>query len=74
MGVKTLRIILPLLFVFDCENWMWCAVCCFCLVVIVCSFPQRVDEPLDVPGEDSFQAKEAVPGDTAEEGKPSSKT
>ena len=37
-------------------------------------FPQRVDETPDVPGEDSFQAEEAVPGDTADEGKPSSKT
>ena len=37
-------------------------------------FPQRVDETLDAAGEDSFQAAEAIPGDTAEEGKPSSKT
>jgi hypothetical protein len=37
-------------------------------------FPQRVDETPDVAGEDSSQAEEAVPGDTAEEGKPSSKT
>ena len=37
-------------------------------------FPQRVDKKPDVAGEDSFQAEEAVPGDTAEEGKPPSKT
>ena len=37
-------------------------------------FPQRVDETLDVAGEDSSQAKDAVAGDTAEEGKPPSKT
>jgi len=37
-------------------------------------FLQRVDETLDVAGEDSFQAEEAVPGDIVEEGKPSSKT
>ena len=37
-------------------------------------FPQRVDETLDVAGEDSSQAEDAVPGDTAEEGKPPSKT
>ena len=37
-------------------------------------FSQCVDEMLDVVGEDSFQAEEAIPGDTAEEGKPSSKT
>ena len=38
-------------------------------------FPQRVDKALDFAGEDSSQvAKEAVPVDTAEEGKPSSKT
>ena len=41
------------------------------VMVIVCYFPQRVDETLDVAGEDSFQAEEAVPGDTVEEGKPS---
>ena len=41
----------------------------------VLSFPQRVDETLDIAGEDSSQAdKEAVPVDIAEEGKPSSKT
>ena len=44
------------------------------VMVIVCYFSQRVDETLDVIGEDSFQAEEAVPGDTAEEGKSSSKT
>jgi len=32
------------------------------------------NETPDIAGEDSFQAEEAVPGDTAEEGKPSSKT
>ena len=37
-------------------------------------FPQHVDETLDVAGEESFQAKEAIEGDPAEEGKPSSKT
>ena len=37
-------------------------------------FPQRVDETRDVAGEYSVQAEEAVPGDTVEEGKPSSKT
>ena len=37
-------------------------------------FLQRVDEMPDVAGEDSFQEEEAVPGDTAEEGKPSSRT
>ena len=43
------------------------------IVMCVYIFPQRLDEPLDVVGEDSSQAEEAVPGDTAEEGKPSSK-
>ena len=38
-------------------------------------FPQRVDKTLDVAAEDSSQAAdEAVPADTAEEGKPSPKT
>ena len=44
------------------------------VMVMSVIFPHRVDETLDVAGEDSFQAEEAVPGDTAEEGKPSSKT
>ena len=44
------------------------------VIVIVCYFPQRVDETLDAAGEDSYQAEEAVPGDTVEEGKPSSNT
>jgi hypothetical protein len=44
------------------------------VIVMGVIFPQRVDETPDVAGEDSFQAEEAVPGDTAEEGKPSSKT
>ena len=38
------------------------------------TFPQRLDETLDVAGEDSSQAEEAVPGDTVEEGKRPSKT
>src|SRR4051812_48713123 len=48
---------------------------CMIDVIVMCVyiFLQRVDEALDVAGEDSSQAKEAVPGDTAEEGKPSSK-
>ena len=44
------------------------------VMVIVCYFPQHVEETLDVAGEESFQAKEAISGATAEEGKPSSKT
>ena len=36
-------------------------------------FPQRVDDTPYVVGEDSSQAEDAVPGDTAEEGKPPSK-
>ena len=43
------------------------------IVMVVYLFLQRVDEALDVAGEDSSKAEEAVPGDTAEEGKPSSK-
>ena len=34
---------------------------------------QRVDEALDIAGEDSSQAEEVVPGDTADAGKPPSK-
>ena len=39
-----------------------------------CYFSAHVEETPDVAGEDSFQAEEALPGDTAKEGKPSSKT
>ena len=45
-----------------------------CLSVIVCYFSQRVDETLDVAGEDSSQAvKEADPGYITNKGKPPSK-
>ena len=49
---------------------------CMIAVIVMCVylFPQCVDEALDVAGEDFSQAKEAVPGDTAVEGKPSPKT
>ena len=55
----------------DCYVWMLIMDECDCTGVL--SFSQCVDETLDVAGEDSSQAEEAVPGDTAEEGKPSSK-
>ena len=46
------------------------------LSVIVCiSFPQRVDEPLDVAGEEPSPATEDFdPGQFASEGKPTFKT
>ena len=56
----------------DCYVWM--LIMSECDGNCVLSFPQRVDETLDVAGEDSFQDEEAVPGDIVEEGNPSSKT
>ena len=57
----------------DCYVWM--LIMSECDGNCVLSFPQRVDETLDVAGEGSFQAtKEAVPADTVQEGMSSAKT
>ena len=54
--------------------WFECIVCECCDCNCVFTFPQRVDKTLDVAGEDSSQAKDVVPRDFADEGKPPSKT
>ena len=57
-----------------CMSYIACMLSMIGVIVMgVPLFPQRLDEALDVAGEDSSQAEEAVPGDTADAGKPSSK-